>query len=96
MHSTKVGALVQAQLHIARELRAWLKLLPSLDTLRGLTARSPSPESPPKPEGLPMKMLKVLEETEGFLEAALGLPPGQKSPFSPRLQRRPPQEPNPA
>ncbi len=37
--------------------------------------------------GLPMKMLKVLEETEGFLEHALGLKPGEKSAFSPRLRR---------
>jgi hypothetical protein len=37
--------------------------------------------------GLPMRMLKVLEETEGFLENALGLKPGEKCAFSPKLRR---------
>lgn len=37
--------------------------------------------------GLPMRMMKVLEETEGALEAALGLEPGEKCAFSPRLRR---------
>jgi hypothetical protein len=38
--------------------------------------------------GLPMRMMKLLEETEGALEAALGLEPGEKCAFSPRLYRR--------
>lgn len=37
---------------------------------------------------LPMTMMKLLEETEGALEAALGLEPGEKCAFSPRLHRR--------
>jgi len=84
MHSTKIAALVQAQLHIARELRAWLKLLPNFDQWRGLSPHDASiPPEAPEAEGIPMRMLKVLED-------ALGLPPGQKSAFSPRLPKRNP------
>lgn len=43
--------------------------------------------TPATATGLPMRMMKVLEETEGFLEHALGLQPGEKSAFSPRLHR---------
>ncbi len=100
MHSTKVGALVQAQLHIARELRQWLKLLPNFDLWRGLPARGPSPSKPPhdkpEPEGLPMRMLKMLQESEGVLEQVLGVGPGEASPFTPRFNKRPPPEPTPA
>jgi hypothetical protein len=38
--------------------------------------------------GLPMKMLKLLEESEGALEQVLGVGPGEASPFSPRLVKR--------
>ncbi len=100
MHSTKIAALVQAQLHIARELRQWLKLLPNFDTWRGPRSaknRGSSAPTPPsaKPEsgGLPMRMLKMLEESEGVLEEVLGVGPGEASPFTPRLSKRPPPTP---
>lgn len=95
MHATRIGALVQAQLHIARELRQWLKLLPGFDPRAAQAGRgTPKPMPPDKPKGLPMRMLDVLQETEGFLELALGLPPGEKSAFSPRLPtRNPPPDP---
>lgn len=90
MRATKVGALVQAQLSIARELRQWLKLLPGFRTPRR-ESKLPAPiAEKPKPTGLPMRMMRVLQETEGALEAALGLPPGEKCAFSPRLPRRNP------
>jgi len=91
MRSVKPSALVQAQLHIARELRQWLKLLPGFDPRAAQAGRgTPKPMPPDNPKGLPMRMLDVLQETEGFLELALGLPPGEKSAFSPRLPKRNP------
>jgi hypothetical protein len=88
MRSTKTAALVQAQLSIARELRAWLKFLPQFNLPRGPRLSPTTPPEPKKPEGSIMRAMKVLEETEGFLEAALGLPPGETSPFSPGLPRK--------
>ncbi len=53
-------------------------------------------ELTPKPQtndadsatGLPMRMLKMLEESEGALEQVLGVEPGEASPFTPRLVKR--------
>ncbi len=51
-----------------------------------------TPDPPAKDSGsatgLPMRMMKLLEETEGFLDAALELKPGETNPFIPRLRRR--------
>lgn len=72
--SVRVSAIVQAQLHIARELRQWLKLLPGLDP-HLKTKRAPSNLKPPEPErrmGLPDIMKPILEETEVAFDELLG------------------------
>lgn len=57
---------------------------------RAMEAIEHNPDETPESNatGLPMRMMKVLEETEGFLEYALGLKPGETSPFSPGLPRK--------
>lgn len=52
-----------------------------------LTPQHPAPDAGTA-TGLPMRMMKLLEETEGFLEEALELKPGETNPFIPRLRRR--------
>lgn len=48
----------------------------------------PPAETADTATGLPIKMMKLLEETEGALEQALGVGPGEAEPFTPRLVRR--------
>jgi hypothetical protein len=69
--SVRVSALVQAQLHIARELRQWLKLLPGFDP-RPKPARAEKPPKPEPPKGLPGLMKPLLEEAEVVCDELLG------------------------
>ncbi len=85
MVSTKVAALMQAHLHIGRELRQWIKLLAN-DAVRcalGLGPAKPDDPEPEEPEeelSLPMQMVPILKKAEGVLERALEPRPPHPNP----------------
>ncbi len=73
MKSSKVGALLEAQIRIGRELRQWIRLLAN-DAVRfalGLGAAKPEPDEPEKIQSLPAMMVPILKKAEGVLEYAL-------------------------
>ena len=76
MKSSKVGALLQAQIRIGRELRQWIRLLAN-DAVRfalGLGPAKPEEPEPEEPEeelSLPDMMVPILKKAEGVLEHAL-------------------------
>jgi len=82
-HSTRVGAILNAQLRIARELRQWIRLAANdaVQDLFDIRRNDPDPDDD-GPKGLPDIMMDVLAQTEGILEQALrpGSPPGDDRP----------------
>jgi len=76
MRSSKVAALLQAELRIGRELRQWLRLLGN-DAVRfalGLAPAAPEPpevEEPKRELGYPDLMVPILKAAEGVLEASM-------------------------
>ena len=85
MKSSKVGALLQAQIRIGRELRQWIRLLAN-DAVRfalGLgpaKPEEPEPEEPKRELGLPDIMVPILKKAEGVLEHALQPTPPRPNP----------------
>ena len=85
MKSSKVGALLEAQIRIGRELRQWIRLLAN-DAVRfalGLGPAKPEDPGPEEPEeelSLPMQMVSILKKTEGVLEHALVPSPPRPNP----------------
>ena len=73
MRSSKVSAILDAQLRIARELRQWLRLL-ACDGLRVALKLTPIQEEPGEPErpmGLADYMRPILKKAEGAFEEAI-------------------------
>jgi hypothetical protein len=77
MRSVKVGAMLQAQLRIARELRQWLRLL-ATDAIRVALNVVKSPPSKrehggdqPNPMGLADLVQPLLQRSEGVIEDAV-------------------------
>ncbi len=73
MKSSKVSALLQAELRIGRELRQWIRLLAN-DAVRfalGLDACRPEEPEPERELGLPDIMVPILKAAEGVLEECL-------------------------
>ncbi len=77
MRSMKVGAMLQAQLRIARELRQWLRLL-ATDAVRvalGIAKSSPSERdhggAEPNLMGLADLVQPLLQRSEGIVEDAV-------------------------
>ncbi len=73
MRSSKVGAVLQAQIRIGRELRHWIRLL-AKDAVRfalGPGPAMPEPEEPEQELSLPAMMVPILKKAEGVLEYAL-------------------------
>jgi len=70
--STRVGAILNAQLRIARELRQWIRLAANdaVQGLFGMRADESDPEDD-APRGLPDIAKEVLAQTEGVLEQCL-------------------------
>ena len=85
MKSSKVAALLQAELRIGRELRQWIRLLAN-DAVRfalGLGPAKPEDPGPEEPEeelSLPMQMVPILKKAEGVLEHALVPSPPRPNP----------------
>ena len=85
MKSSKVGALLEAQIRIGRELRQWIRLLAN-DAVRFALGLGPSkpegpgPEEPEEELSLPMQMVSILKKTEGVLEHALEPSPPRPNP----------------
>ena len=76
MRSSKVAALLQAELRIGRELRQWLRLLgnDAVRTALGLVPAAPEPpevEEPKRVLGFPDEMVPILKAAEGVLEASM-------------------------
>jgi hypothetical protein len=70
MRSTKISALLQAQLSIARELRQWLRLL-ATDAVRlalNLTTTDPQPQ---QPMGLASAMRPLMLKSKGVIEEVI-------------------------
>ena len=84
MKSSKVAALLQAELRIGRELRQWIKLLAN-DAVRfalGLGPAKPDEPDPEQPErflSLSDMMVPILKKAEGVLEACLEPSPPRPS-----------------
>ncbi len=82
MKSSKVGALLQAQIRIGRELRQWIRLLAN-DAVRFALGLGPAQPEEPEPEGplsLPDMMVPILKKAEGVLEHALEPRPPKPGP----------------
>ena len=67
MTSTKISAMLNAFLKIARELRAWLRYIPGVLPATGKPKKTPSQ----RPMGLAEYAKPILERAEGVLEDAL-------------------------
>jgi hypothetical protein len=81
--SVRISALVQAQLHIARELRQWLKLLPGCAPRESIAAAGPAADAP---KGFHDTMAGMIDETAGVIEDVLGVPYGSHLCSAPRAR----------
>ena len=82
MKSSKVAALLQAELRIGRELRQWIRLLAN-DAVRFALGLGPVQPDDPEPEGprsLHEFMVPILKKAEGVLEHALVPTPPRPNP----------------